>query len=175
MKSGVHPQSTAFLLAQVGAHASGRFAQQLDALGLGPPHAGTLRLISISPGISQQALSSMLRLAPSRLVLLVDELEERGLVERRSSSEDRRVYALHVTEAGAAILADIAKLSREHDDATCAALSSHEREKLASLLRRIADQQGLEPGVHPGFSRLGRAPSKERKKDANRSPKRRQR
>jgi hypothetical protein len=25
---------------------------------------------------------------------------------------------------------------------------------LASLLSRVADQQGLRPGVHPGFARL---------------------
>jgi hypothetical protein len=33
-------------------------------------------------------------------------------------------------------------------------LTDDERTQLAQLLRRIADQQGLRPGVHPGFSRL---------------------
>ena len=97
MKTGTpHPRSAAFLLAQLGAHAAEKFAERLSALGLRPAHAGTLRIINASSGISQQALSSMLGLPPSRLVLLVDELEERGLVERRNSSEDRRVYALPV-------------------------------------------------------------------------------
>jgi DNA-binding MarR family transcriptional regulator len=169
MKSGPrHPRSTAFLLAQVGAHAAGKFAERLTALGLGPPHAGMLRLINVNAGISQQALSSMLGLPPSRLVVLLDELEERGLVERRSGSEDRRVYALHLTRKGIEILESIAKVSREHDDAICTALTADERETLGGLLRRIADEQGLTPGVHPGFSRLGRAPSKEGKERATR-------
>jgi hypothetical protein len=38
----------------------------------------------------------------------------------------------------------------------CAALTDEEREQLAALLKRIADQQGLRPGVHPGFGRLPR-------------------
>jgi DNA-binding MarR family transcriptional regulator len=173
MKSATHhPRSSAFLLAQVGAHAAAKFAERLAPLGLVPAHAGTLRLIQASSGMSQQALSSMLGLPPSRLVVLIDELEERGLVERRSSSEDRRVYALHLTRKGNEILEAVGKVAREHDDAICTALTPDERETLGGLLRRIADQQGLTPGVHPGFSRLGRSLSKQAEEEASRRPKR---
>jgi len=152
-----HPRSTAFLLSQVGAHVAGKFAERVAALNLTPAQAGTLRIIQRSSGISQQALSSMLRVPPSRLVVLVDELEKRGLVERRDSPEDRRVYALHLTSKGSKMFEAMGKISQEHDDAICAALTSEERETLRALLGRIADQQGLTPGVHPGFSRLGRS------------------
>jgi DNA-binding MarR family transcriptional regulator len=158
MRADRHPQSTAFLLAQVGAHAAAKFAERLAALDLVPSHAGTLRLIRASSGISQQELSSRLGVAPSRLVALVDELEGRGLVERRESAGDRRAHSLHLTRRGIEVLESIGKIARAHDDATCAALTAAERETLGTLLGRIADQQGLTPGVHPGFSRLGRAP-----------------
>ena len=46
-------------------------------------------------------------------------------------------------------------ISRQHNEALCAALSEGEREVLAELLQRIAEQQGLLHGVHPGFSSLG--------------------
>jgi hypothetical protein len=36
-----------------------------------------------------------------------------------------------------------------------AALDETERQQLAILLQRVADQQGLTPGVHPGYARLG--------------------
>jgi len=42
----------------------------------------------------------------------------------------------------------------------CEALGAEEREQLAGMLRRIADQQGLRPGVHPGFRTLGRGPKR---------------
>jgi hypothetical protein len=41
--------------------------------------------------------------------------------------------------------------SREHQDALLSALSREERDRLADLLLRIADQQGLVRGVHPGY------------------------
>ena len=146
--------SLAFLLAQVGAHAAMRFAERLAPLKLAPQHAGILRLIGATAGQSQRALGERLGILPSRLVALVDELEARGLVERRDDPDDRRSYALHLTEAGHAMLRDIGRIAREHGESLCAALSEEERQGLAALLTRIADEQGLVPGVHPGFRRL---------------------
>ena len=152
--------SPAFLLAQVGGHAAMKFGERLSVLGLTPPHVAILGAIDRSEGLSQQALCERLRVMPSRLVTLVDELEQRELVERRDKPEDRRTYALHLTEKGRSVLKATGQVAREHQEALCAALTGAERQQLAALLRRIADQQGLTPGVHPGFSRLGRkAPS----------------
>jgi DNA-binding MarR family transcriptional regulator len=150
-------RSGAFLLAQVGSHGAAKFAERLAPLGLTPPHAGIFGVLSASEGLSQQALCEILGILPSRLVVLVDELEGRGFVERRDSPDDRRSYALHVTEKGRQALEAIGRVAREHDAALCAALSEKEREQLCSLLQRIAEQQGLTPGVHPGFKRLGRS------------------
>jgi len=148
---------TAFLLAQVGAHAAAKFAERLSALKLTPPDAGILRMLGLSAGMSQQELSGKLNIHPSRLVAILDELENRSLLERKPHSEDRRQYSLHLTANGRDALADIGRIGREHQDALCTALSPDEREQLAELLKKIADQQGLTPGVHPGYSRL-RAP-----------------
>jgi DNA-binding MarR family transcriptional regulator len=149
-----HPRSTAFLIAQIGAHAAARFAERLAEIGLVPAQAGILRAVAASAGVSQQELSSLLGMLPSRLVPFIDELEERGLLERRDNPEDRRLYALHVTNMGTRVLADIGRVAKAHDDAICAALNGGERDQLGSLLCRIADEQGLTPGVHPGFSRV---------------------
>jgi DNA-binding MarR family transcriptional regulator len=150
--------SAAWLLAQVGAHAAALFTARLSALGLAPAHAGILRLIAHEEGLSQRRLARQLEILPSRLVSLLDELQSRGLIERRDSTEDRRVYALYLTDQGRAMLEAIGRLACEHDATLCAALGDDERSLLAGLLRRIADQQGLKPGVHPGFRRLGRPP-----------------
>jgi DNA-binding MarR family transcriptional regulator len=146
--------SPAFLLAQLGAYAASKFAERLGALDLSPPHAGILRAVSASGGISQQALADHLRILPSRLVILIDQLEERGMLERRADPADRRSYALHLTEQGSETLKSIGRLARDHQEALLVTLTTDERETLASLLRRVAEQQGLRPGVHPGFARL---------------------
>src|SRR5436305_745441 len=92
----------AFLVAQVGGLAAMRFADRVAAVGVSPPQAGLLRVVAAVPGRTQQAVSGQLGLLPSRLVVLVDELEGRGWIERRRDPKDRRNSALYVTDAGKA-------------------------------------------------------------------------
>lgn len=146
----------AFLLAQLGAHAALQFAERLAVLELAPADAGILRLLRVAAGLSQQELSGKLQIHPSRLVAILDNLEKRGFVERRANPDDRRLYSIHLTKSGGEILEKIGKVAREHQDALLSALSSGERDELATLLLRIADQQGLVRGVHPGYQRLGK-------------------
>jgi DNA-binding MarR family transcriptional regulator len=143
----------AFLLAQVGAHAASRFAARLSEVGLIPAHAGIFRILAATPAISQQALATALGAVPSRLVTLVDDLEAKGLVERRAHESDRRTYALHLTDKGKATMETISRIAREHRQDLLVALSDEEQGTLSALLQRIAEQQGLLKGVHPGFAR----------------------
>src|SRR5215467_14212167 len=153
--------TTAFLLAQIGAHAATQFGERIRSLRLARPHAGILRIIGLTPGLSQQELARRLAIQPSQLVALLDELEKRGFIERRQDATDRRTYALHLTKSGRDVAEQMGRIAREHDDAVCAALDIHERQQLNALLGRIAEQQGLTPGVHPGYRRLGWNPRSE--------------
>jgi DNA-binding MarR family transcriptional regulator len=143
----------AFLLAQLGAHAASQFAERLGVLDLTPPDAGILRLLRIAAGLSQQALAAKLKIHPSRLVGILDNLEKRGFLERRANPDDRRLYSLYLAKNGEEALDRIGKVAREHQDALLSVLSKEERDQLADLLLRIADQQGLVRGVHPGYQR----------------------
>jgi DNA-binding MarR family transcriptional regulator len=144
----------AFLLTQLGTHAAQRYADRIGEHGLTPPQTGILRLIAMSQGMSQQQLAEMLGMLPSRVVALIDELEVMNLVERTRDGADRRRNSLTLTTVGQATLRTIAKVARAHEDEITTALSAAERETLIALLTRIADQQGLTPGVHPGYRSL---------------------
>jgi DNA-binding MarR family transcriptional regulator len=144
----------AFLLASVGAHAAMRFGERMNQLDLSAPLTGLLRAAATHPGCSQQALAEFLGTAPSRLVGLVDALAERGLVERRRNPDDRRLHALHVTDAGQAMLGRIAESANAHEEDVVGSLDAAERATLRALLVRIAADQDLTPGVHPGFRRV---------------------
>lgn len=150
----------AFLLAQLGAHAASAFADRLRALDLRPPEAGVLNRLARSPGESQRALADALGMHAPRLVALIDDLEARGLVERRRDPRDRRNYALSLTDAGRQTLRRLSAVAKQHEQALTAALDDEERAQLASLLRRVADEQGLTPGVHPGFRHAGPRPAR---------------
>ena len=144
---------SAFLLAQVGAHAAMRFTERIGELDLTPPQVGLLRLVASRPGQSQQALAKQLGTPATRLVPLVDGLEKRGLIERRRNAEDRRLYALELSEDGRALMGRIAQTAASHDRTVTATLTDEERATLHGLLTKIADDQGLTPGVHPGYAR----------------------
>jgi DNA-binding MarR family transcriptional regulator len=145
---------SAFLLAQLGAYAASRFAERIAEIDLTPPQTGLLRAIAAQPGRSQQALATLLGTPPSRLVTLVDGLDERGFVERRRNPDDRRLHALHLTEEGEKLLRRIGALARTHDEAICGTLEPEERDTLRALLAKLAAEHGLTPGVHPGYRRL---------------------
>ncbi|MEV6931534.1 MarR family winged helix-turn-helix transcriptional regulator [Dactylosporangium sp. NPDC051485] len=149
------PRGAAFLLTQIGAHAAEGFAQRVQQLGLTPPDVGLLRMIAGQPGRSQQSVAVDLGVVPSRVVALVDNLDRKGLVERRPGETDRRHHALHLTAEGEQVMMEMRTIGSAHDDDICAALNGEERVQLAGLLQRIAEQQGLTPGVHPGFRQLG--------------------
>jgi DNA-binding MarR family transcriptional regulator len=106
--------------------------------------------------MSQRELATSLGMHASRLVAVVDEMESLGLLVREANVEDRRTYSLHVTAHGRETMGEIAVISKQHNEALCAALNEEECEVLVGLLQRIADEQGLIRGVHPGFSSLGK-------------------
>jgi DNA-binding MarR family transcriptional regulator len=144
----------AFLLAQLGGYCMERFSERVAVLGLTPPLVGMLRMISTEDGLTQQALAQRLRILPSRMVAFVDDLEERGLVQRQRNPADRRQYALGLTPAGQQLMASIGTVAREHEEDVCSGLTGDERSQLRALLAGVAERHGLSPGVHPGYRRL---------------------
>jgi len=146
------PQSLAFLLSQVGIHASRRFAERIATVDLNPPLFRVLNLVAAAEGRSQQAIAAAIEIPPSRMVALVDELEQRGLVERRPDPEDRRVRALFLTAKGKRCLARGRKIAADHEQELTAGMSAVDRKRLVALLQKIVDEQTLGKGVHPGLS-----------------------
>ena len=144
----------AFLLTQIGSYAAARFAERMAELDLTPPQTGLLRAVAVAPGQSQQAMARHLGTPPSRLVALVDGLDQRGLLERRRNPDDRRLHALHLTDAGFDLLRRVGEIGHAHDDEMCRVLLDEERTTLRALLGRIAADHGLTPGVHPGYRHL---------------------
>ena len=146
-----------FLLSQLGSANARWFHETLVPVGLEPRQFAILRWVAQDEGRSQQALGDALGIAPSRLVALIDELEERGLVERRTNPSDRRARALHVTAEGRRLLATAMERALAHEAQLCAPLTVDERRALVELLQRVAAGQGLIPGVHPEL-RTGESP-----------------
>ena len=107
--------------------------------------------LAANEGQSQQALSRALGMHRSAVVALVDELERRGLAERRRDPVDRRAYRLYLTRQGGELLAELQRVAEEDEAELLTALNASERSQLISLLQRVAESQGLRAGVHPNL------------------------
>lgn len=145
-------ESAAFLLAQLGSHSGSRFVELLAPLGIKPPQHGTLRILEANDGQSQQQLCEALGIHRNVMVGLVDDLEKRGLVERRKHPTDRRAHAVHLLPAGRELLSRSAELARGLDAEMLSALDPAEQAVMVSMLQRAANGNGLTPGIHPGLT-----------------------
>jgi DNA-binding MarR family transcriptional regulator len=146
------PSTLAFLLSQVGTYAARRFAQRIGEVDLHPPLFRVLNVVDAAEGQSQQAIGEAIGAPPSRMVAIVDELEQRGLVERRPHPGDRRIRALYLTAAGRKLLARGRRIATEHEEELTRGMSEADRRRLIALLQRVVEEQGIGRGVHPGLS-----------------------
>jgi DNA-binding PadR family transcriptional regulator len=112
--------------------------------------AATHRITSHSRDVSGTVFGSSVssKIPPSRIVAIIDELESRGLVERRPDPSDRRVRTIHVTRRGQTLLDDAFNLVVQNELAISKALTAKERAQLLELLNRIAASLDLPRDVH---------------------------
>ena len=68
---------------------------------------------------------------------MVDQLERRGLVERRPDPTDRRVWLVASTEAGRRLVDDFYELDRSLRQELRKGITRRERQELAELLDRL--------------------------------------
>jgi len=89
------------------------------------------------PGISQSDLARQLGIERSGLVAIVDQLEQRHLVQRVAVPGDRRVQALHPTDAGRETYARALATVHRHEEAFFDMVTPQERDQLLAILRKI--------------------------------------
>jgi DNA-binding MarR family transcriptional regulator len=90
------------------------------------------------------------------LVVLLDELETKGLVERRRSPQDRRSQQLQLTLKGSRLLERVERIAMAHDADLGSGLTEMERDTLIELCAKLAAHRGLSAHGHPGYGKLVR-------------------
>jgi DNA-binding MarR family transcriptional regulator len=137
----------AYLLGQIGRSQGARLTERLALLGLRPKHFALLNIVAAEEGSSQQKLGERLALEPSGIVPTIDELEARGLLERRRDPDDRRRYALYLTAGGHAKLAEARIAAAQRAAELLEPLDEHELDALHDMLARIAAAE--DPNIRP--------------------------
>ena len=112
-------------------------ARVLEPLGLRITTFSALSVICDTPDVTQSQLAASLNMERSNTVLIIDALEEAGLIGRHRVLSDRRSFALRATLAGTRRRRAAVAALEAHEDAMLANLSAEERATLVALLRRI--------------------------------------
>jgi len=110
----------------------------LSRLGLSFPQAHALRLLDPEEPLPMSALAERLLCDASNVTGIVDRLEARGLVERRSAEGDRRVKALTITPAGVELRGVVMEIMSE-PPAAIAALPTADQRALRDILARAVE------------------------------------
>ena len=131
-------KSTSFLLKRLGWEVKDRVHAGYDAAGASPYHLTVLAVLDEGARETQATIADALGYDRSYLVGLLDDLERRGLIERKRDPADRRRHIVRLTPAGKKALAKLRTLQASIDDDFFAPLSADERAKLHGLLHRLA-------------------------------------
>lgn len=105
--------------------------------GITPGLFSILAIIYHNPGLTQTAVSVALDVDRSAMVAAIDKLEGMEVVERRKSKNDRRSYALYLTERGKAFTERLNRKVVAGEEAFTTFMKDGEREWLLDLLDRI--------------------------------------
>jgi MarR family transcriptional regulator, lower aerobic nicotinate degradation pathway regulator len=132
-------ESATFLLKRLGLAVKERSVQAYEDEGLHPSHHGILLVLGEGSPETQGSIADTLGYDRGHLVGLLDELEDRGLLERRRDPNDRRRHVVQLTAEGKQTLRRLRAVSRQVEDEFLAPLSDQERTRLHALLLRLME------------------------------------
>jgi DNA-binding MarR family transcriptional regulator len=130
--------SPGFLLKRLGWSLKDRTMSAFEAVGESPYHHAVLAVLEEGARETQATIADALGYDRSYLVGLLDELEERGLIDRRRDPGDRRRHLVNLTPAGKKTLKRLRAISKEIEEEFFAPLGADERKTLHQLLLKLA-------------------------------------
>jgi DNA-binding MarR family transcriptional regulator len=113
------------------------FEERMKQFELRAVDFSVLSLLNANPNITQKRLSKAVNVSPPNLAILLDRLEERGLVMRQRNPLDKRSQTLVLTIVGSKLCAEAEKTVTELELKATSMLSTKERADLVKLLQKI--------------------------------------
>jgi DNA-binding MarR family transcriptional regulator len=126
------------MLKRLGFMLKDRTMEAFEDTGMTPYHHAVLALLHEDPRETQAMIADALGYDRSHLVGVLDELEERALIERRRDPTDRRRHLVSLTKDGEQALERLRAVSKQIEDEFFRPLDAKERKTLNELLLRLA-------------------------------------
>jgi DNA-binding MarR family transcriptional regulator len=121
---------------------TGLTAEALEPLGITGRELAVLLVIAEEPPASQLTIASRMGVDRTTMVALIDELERKGLVERRPDEVDRRRNVTALTGTGRTITRQAAAASEKAERRFLAPLSAENAAVVRRALRLLAFPPG---------------------------------
>lgn len=115
------------------------FMEECSAFDLTPVQYAALVAIHTHPGIDATRLSAVIAFDRSTLGSVIERLQAKKLIDRKPSSEDKRVKLLYLTKSGAAVLRDIMPSVERAQARMMQPLKAADRKALLALMTQLVD------------------------------------
>jgi DNA-binding MarR family transcriptional regulator len=112
----------------------------LHPLGITEKNFFVMQLINANPGISQNGLAEILMRDKTLVRQVVDKLEDKQLAQRTPVKNDRRVYALYLTEEGKKMVEGYKHITKDSESALLASLNTEDEATLRRVLYQLMEQ-----------------------------------
>jgi DNA-binding MarR family transcriptional regulator len=133
--------------------------ERLEPLGLSPRAWGVLSTLAESGPLTQIELATTMSIDRTAMVYLLDELEERSLVQRIRHPQDRRAFLIHLTAGGQDLQRRAAAALAGAAGTLLTPLDPAEREQLVGLLAKVAAHWQQVSASQPDPAAAGAHPS----------------
>lgn len=124
-------------------------AEELEGEGMSVSEWAVLTMIENHPEIDQSRLAEVASIDRTNTGRLVDQLEAKGLVERRPNHSDRRVWLLRCTPLGQKTRKRLRPRTLATQDALLSCLEPAQRKVFIDLMLRVvtANEKYVRPGA----------------------------
>jgi MarR family transcriptional regulator, transcriptional regulator for hemolysin len=129
-----------FLISDIARLMRTAFDRRVRGLGLTRSQWLVINRLHRRPGATQSELAEMLEVEKATAGRMVDRMEKKGWVLRRTDAADRRVNRLHLTAEADMLQIQLAQIADRNVDDALALLSTDERVQFAEWMQRVKRQ-----------------------------------
>lgn len=124
---------------------AGRLTRGITRAGLTISQFGALEALLHKGPMCQRELGAKLLKSTGNITMVVDHLEQRGLVRRERDTRDRRYVTVHLTDAGRELIQAVFPPHAAAIEREMSVLTAEEQELLGELCRRVGLSQAQSP------------------------------
>lgn len=115
------------------------FIEECAAFGITPVQYAVMTVLLNNPGLGQVSIANEAGIDRTNVADVLARLEDRGLVRRRTGTDDRRVKLAYLTDEGDRVAHDMEASVLRAQDRLVAPLSTDERGRLMEMMAKLVD------------------------------------